>query len=240
MIEIGGLQKTTLIDYPGQIAATVFLCGCNFRCPFCYSRELVLPEEIKKQPKISEKEFFDFLKERKGLLGGIVICGGEPTIHQDLPDFIKKIKDLGYLVKLDTNGSNPEMLKQLIKEKLIDYIAMDVKAPKEKYDEAAGVKVNMRKIRESISILREEKVEFEFRTTVVPTIHTKEDIVKIAKWIRGDLSIGSGQGKYYLQNFRPEKTIDPKFEKVKPYSKDYLLEIKEEISQFFEVCQVRS
>ncbi len=232
MMEIGGLQKTTLIDYPGQIAATVFLCGCNFRCPFCYSRELVLPEEIKAQSKVSKKEFFDFLKKRKGLLGGIVICGGEPTIHQDLPDFIKKIKDLGYLVKLDTNGSNPKMLKQLIKEKLANYVAMDVKASKEKYDEAAGVKVDMRKIGESIGILKEKKVEFEFRTTVVPTIHIKEDIVKIVKWIE--------QGKYYLQNFRPEKTVDPKFEKVKPYSEDYLLEIKEEISQFFEVCQVRA
>ncbi len=233
MIEIGGLQKTTLIDYPGRLAATVFLCGCNFRCPFCYSRELVLPEEIKKQPKISEKEFFDFLKEKKGLLEGIVICGGEPTIHQDLPDFIKKIKDLGYLVKLDTNGSNPEMLKRLIGEKLIDYTAMDVKGPKEKYDEAAGVKVDMRKIGESMAILKEEKVGFEFRTTVVPTIHAKEDIVKIAKWI------GPAK-KYYLQSFRPEKTVDPKFEKVKPYPKDYLPEIKEEISQFFEVCQVRT
>ncbi len=233
MIEIGGLQKTTLIDYPGKVACTVFLCGCNFRCPFCYSKELVLPEEIKKQPRVSEKEFFDFLKERKGLLEGIVICGGEPTIHQDLPDFIKKIKDLGYLVKLDTNGSDSEMLKQLIKGKLIDYIAMDVKAPKEKYDQAAGVKVDMRKIEESVDVLKEKKVEFEFRTTVVPTIHAKEDIVKIAKWI-------GLTKKYYLQGFRPDKTVDPKFEKVKPYSKDYLSEIKEEISQFFEICKVRT
>ena len=232
MIEIGGLQKTTLIDYPGHIAATVFLIGCNFRCPFCYSSELVLPEKIKEQPRISEKEFFNFLEERKGLLEGIVICGGEPTIHKDLPDFIKKIKELGYLVKLDTNGFNPEMLKKLIDEKLIDYVAMDIKAPKEKYEIAIGVKVDIKKIEESIKILKEEKVDYEFRTTVVPAVHTKEDIIKIAKWIKP-------AKKYYLQNFRAEKTINPKFKQIKSYSKDFLLEIQREISQFFEICEVR-
>ena len=231
-MEIGGLQKLTLIDYPGRLAATVFLCGCNFRCPFCYSKELVLPEEIKKQPKIPEKDFFDFLKERKGMLEGVVICGGEPTIHQELPDFCEKIKKLGYLVKLDTNGSNPEMLKKLINEKLIDYVAMDIKAPKEKYSEVAGVKVDIKKIQESIDILKKGKVDYEFRTTVVPTILEKKDIFKIVQWIRPTK-------KYYLQNFRPEKTIDPKFEKIKPYPQEYLVEIQKIISPFFEICQVR-
>ena len=130
---IGGLQKTTLIDYPGKIAATVFLSGCNFLCPWCYSAELVLEEKIKLQPKISEKELFDFLKQRKGLLEGIVICGGEPTIQKDLPNFLEKIKNLGFLVKLDTNGSNPEMLEYLIKNKLVDYVAMDIKVPEKKH-----------------------------------------------------------------------------------------------------------
>ncbi len=231
-MEIGGLQKLTLIDYPGRIAATVFLIGCDFRCPFCYSPELVLPEKIKNQPRIPEKDFFDFLKERKKLLEGVVICGGEPTIHQELPVFCGKIKKLGYLVKLDTNGSNPEMLKRLIKEKLIDYVAMDIKAPREKYSEAAGVKVDIKKIEESIKILKNNKIDFEFRTTVVPTFHKKEDILKIAQWI------GPAK-KYYLQNFRPEKTINPKFEKIKPYSQEYLLEIQKTVSPFFEVCQVR-
>jgi pyruvate formate lyase activating enzyme len=250
-MEIGGLQKLTLIDYPGRLAATVFLCGCNFRCPFCYSKELVLPEKIKKQPRIPEKDFFDFLKERKGLLEGIVICGGEPTIHKDLPDFCEKIKKLGYLVKLDTNGSNPGMLKKLINEKLakrnslssltslprsgsslIDYVAMDIKAPKEKYSEAAGVKVNIKKIQESIDILKKGKVDYEFRTTIAPPILEKEDILKIVQWIRP-------AKKYYLQNFRAEKTIDPKFEKIKPYPQEYLVEIQKIISPFFEVCQVR-
>jgi len=232
MIEIGGLEKSTLIDYPGRIAATVFLMGCNFRCPFCYSSELVLPEKILKQPRIPEKVFFDFLKERQGLLDGMVICGGEPTLQKDLPGFIKKIKDLGYLVKLDTNGSNPEMLKRLMGQGLIDYVAMDVKSCKEKYDLAAGVKVDIKKIEESIETLKQGKTDYEFRTTVVPIVHTKEDILSLAKWL------GPAK-KYYLQNFRGEKTIDPKFENVKPYPKDFLLEIQKEISPFFEICQVR-
>ena len=229
---IGGLQKTTLIDYPGQVAATVFLCGCNFRCPFCYSSELVLPEKIKLQPQIQEKELFDFLKKRKGLLEGIVICGGEPTINPDLPDFIKEIKDLGYLVKLDTNGSNPEMLRKLIDEKLIDYVAMDIKAPKEKYNLAIGVKVNINDIEKSVKMLKEEKVDYEFRMTVVPTLHSKEDIIEIVKWIEP-------AKKFYLQNFRAEKTLNPEFEKIKPYSEEFLISIQKEISSYFEICEVR-
>lgn len=231
-MEIGGLQKLTLIDYPGRLAATIFLCGCNFRCPWCYSRELVLPEEIKKQPKISEKEVFHFLKEKRKLLEGVVICGGEPAIQKSLLKFIKKIKEIDYLIKLDTNGFYPEVLKKLINKKLIDYLAMDIKAPKEKYHRLAGARIEIEKIQESIDILKEGKVDYEFRTTVVPTFHTKEDIIKIAKWL-------SGAKKYYLQNFRPEKTIDPKFEKLKPYPNKYLLEIQEAIAPFFEVCQLR-
>ena len=242
-MEIGGLEKSTLIDYPAKVACTVFLIGCNFRCPFCYSAELVLPEKIKLQPRISEKEFFDFLKKRKSLLEGVVVCGGEPTLNKDLPDFIKKIKKLGYRVKLDTNGSNPEMLKELIKKKLLDYVAMDIKAPRgakfpipnsqfQKYDEATGVKADLNKIKKSIKIIKDSGIDYEFRMTVVPAIHAKKDIIQIAKEI-------SPAKKFYLQNFRPEKTINPKFEKIKPYSKDFLLEIKEEIAGFFDICEVR-
>lgn len=245
-MQIGGLQKTTLIDYPGCLAATVFLSGCNFRCPFCYSPELVLPEKIKKQlypPQvfakqkfrragILEKDFFQFLKEKKGLLEGICICGGEPTIHKDLPKFCKKIKKLNYLIKLDTNGSNPEMLKKLIKEKLIDYVAMDIKGPKKNYNKFTGVKVDIKKIQKSIDILMQNKIDFEFRSTIVPLMHEKKDIIEMAKWIKG-------AKKYYLQSFRPEKTIDPSFEKIKPYSQEFLLEIQKIISPFFEICHVR-
>ena len=230
MIQIGGLQKTTLIDYPQKLAATCFLIGCNFRCPWCYSKELVLPEEIEKQPRISKKDFFSFLEERKGFLEGIVLCGGEPTINKDLPEFCKEIKELGYLIKLDTNGSNPQMIKKLIGEKLIDYIAMDVKLPKEKYLEILGMDV--KNIEESIKILKNSKIDSEFRTTVVPTVLEKKDILEIAKWI-------SPAKKYYLQNYRAEKTIDSKFEKIKPYSQEYLLEIQKVISPLFEICQVR-
>lgn len=226
---IAGIQKTTLIDYPSKIAATVFLSGCNFKCPWCYSSELVLPEKIKKQPRISKEEFFSFLNQRKGLLDAIVLCGGEPTINKDLPDFVKEIKKLGFLVKLDTNGSNPKMLKQLIDEKLIDYIAMDIKLPKERYSE---VFLNIDDIQKSIDILKKDDIEYEFRSTVLPRVHTKKDILSMAKWI-------SGAKKYYLQNFKPEKTIDPKFEQAKSYSEEDLDDIKKEISSFFETCDIR-
>lgn len=235
---ICGLQKVTLIDFPGRVAATVFLCGCNFRCPWCYSKELVLPQNIEVQPKISEKQFFDFLKTRQTLLSGVVVCGGEPTIHKDLPQFIKKIKKMNFLVKLDTNGSNPGVLKKLIGDNLLDYVAMDIKQipnPKskiQKYDEATGIKVNLEKIRESVELIKSSGIDYEFRTTVVPGIHTKEDIIAIAKWL-------SPAKKYYLQNFRPEKTIDSAFEETKPYTLEYLLEIQKAVAPFFEVCQIR-
>jgi pyruvate formate lyase activating enzyme len=238
---IAGLQKTTLIDYPGKIACTVFLAGCNFRCSWCYSSELVLPEKIKKQPRISEKEFFKFLKGKRGLLDGVVLCGGEPTLNKDLPEFVRKIKKLGFLVKLDTNGSNPQMLKELIKKKLVDYIAMDVKASlkaksakrkAQNYERATRVKVNLKDIRKSIEIIKKSGVDYEFRTTVVPRIHMKEDIVQIARAL-------APARAYFLQSFRPEKTLNPVFLTVRPYSKDFLLEIKKEISRFFQICEVR-
>lgn len=222
----------TLIDYPGRLAATIFLSGCNFQCPWCYAAELVLPEKIKNQPKISEKELFSFLRGRKKLIDGVVLCGGEPTTEKELIPLIKKIKGMGFFVKLDTNGSNPDILKKLIDEKLIDYVAMDIKGPKDKYEKFSGVKIDVKKIQKSIDILKEGMVNYEFRTTVVPTLHEREDILEIAKWI-------SGAKKYYLQNFRSEKTINKNFEKIKPYSRDFLLEIQKSISPFFEICQIR-
>jgi len=232
---IAGLQKTTLIDYPGKIACIVFLVGCNFRCPWCYSSELVLPLKIIDQPRISEKEFFDFLRERKGLLDGVVICGGEPTINKDLPQFIEKIKKFGFLVKLDTNGSNPAMLKDLVKANLIDYVAMDIKIAEDNpvYQNLMIEGITIDNIKESVDFLKNESLDFEFRTTVVNTVHTKEDFMKIAKWI------GGKNIKYYLQNFRAEKTIDPEFEKIQPFKKDFLEEIVKEISPYFKDCKVR-
>ena len=237
-MKIGGLEHLTLIDYPGKVAATVFTTGCNFRCPYCYSSEIVIPEKIKNQPIIPEKEFFAFLDGRKGLLEGVVICGGEPTIHQDISDFIKKIKEKSFLVKLDTNGSNPKVLDNLIRGNLIDYVAMDIKGPKEKYGLMTGLNnqwsnVMMEKIERSVEILKSSNIDYEFRTTVVPDILKKEDILKIVDWIKP-------AKKYYLQNYRAEKTtIDPEFMKKKPYSEEFLLEIQKEISPFFDICKVR-
>jgi len=251
---IAGLQKTTLIDYPGKLACTVFLAVCNFRCPWCYSSELVLPEKIIKQPRIFEKEFFDFLRSRQGRLEGVVVCGGEPTVNKELPEFIRKIKNLGYFVKLDTNGSNPEMLKDLITQNLIDYVAMDIKGPmgrnfqfpisnfqsnpndkieKNAYRLSLGESVTLDEINKSVEILKRGDVDFEFRTTCVPGVHKKEDFLEIAKWI------GGPDVKYYLQNFRPEKTIDPNFEQTKPFSKEFLEQIAKGISPHFNLCQVR-
>ncbi len=230
---ISGIQKTTLIDYSDKVAATVFLSGCNFRCPWCYSAELVLPEKIKDQPILPEEKFFEFLRKRQGLLDAIVLCGGEPTINSELPEFIKKIKKLGFLVKLDTNGSNPEMLKSLIDDKLIDYVAMDIKLPKERYSEVFFSEIEIEDIQKSIDILKEHKIPFEFRTTVAPEALNKEALIQMANWIAGP------EVTYYLQNFRAEKTIDPKFEELKPYHESYLEEVVKEISSLFKICEVR-
>jgi pyruvate formate lyase activating enzyme len=238
---IGGLQKTTLIDYPGKVACTVFLAVCNFRCPWCYSSELVLPIKIAKQPRLSEKEFFDFLRQRQGLLDGIVVCGGEPTVNKDLPQFLQKIKNLGFAIKLDTNGSNPEMLKNLVNAKLVDYVAMDIKGPMGpnfqfsifNFQKILGEGVIFDKINESVEFLKKGNVDSEFRTTAVPGVHEKQDFLEIAKWI------GGKDVKYYLQNFVAQKTIDPCFLKIKPFPNQFLEEIAKEISPHFKTCQVR-
>lgn len=233
---IGGLQKVTLVDYPGKLACTVFLSGCNFRCPFCYSKELVLEEEIRNHPQISEDYFFDFLNEKRGTLEGCVICGGEPTIHGEaLVDFIRKIKKQAFLVKLDTNGTNPDIIKRLIDEKLIDYIAMDIKAPlvKEKYEEACGTPFEIEKIKESIAIIKASGVEYEFRTTVVPGIHTADDIINIANSI-------APANKYFIQRFRGEKgTINSKFELAVPFPDEFYSNIEDNVKSLFKVFRIR-
>jgi len=232
-MKIGGIQKFTLVDYPRKLGCTIFTAGCNFLCPFCHNSELVVPEKIKQLKLIPEEEVFSFLKERKKYLEGVCITGGEPTIHEDLPDFIKKIKEIGYLVKLDTNGSNPAMLQELIMARLINYVAMDLKAPKERYPEVVGREIDVSLIEESVKLLLNSNIDYEFRTTLVPNLLSKEDILKIAQWIKG-------AKKYYLQQFSGRKTIDPEFEKLKPYPDEYLLEIQKAISPLFETCQVRN
>lgn len=229
---IGGFQKLTLIDYPEKIACVIFLIGCNFRCPFCYSSELVLLEKIKNQPKISERDIFDFLKEKKGLIEGVVISGGEPTIHKNLLNFCKKIKELGYPIKLDTNGSNPDLLKDLIEKKLIDYIAMDIKASKEKYEEYSGVKIDIKKIEKSIKLLKEEKINYEFRTTLAPGLNYS-DSIKIVNWLKPTK-------KYFLQRFRTDKEIiNPDIKKLVSLKEEKIEKIIEGVKKEFEICKLR-
>jgi len=231
-MKFGGIQKLTLIDYPGKIATTLFVYGCNFKCRFCYNSDLVLSNPNTNKSFLSEEEIFSFLEERKGFLEGVVLCGGEPTIYPDLPDFTEKIKQMGYKVKLDTNGSNPEMLHYLIKKKLIDYVAMDIKAPKDKYPKVVQCKVSIEKIEKSITLLKESNLDYEFRTTVVPTLLEKDDIIQIAKWLKG-------AKKYVLQQFQPGNTVDPSFSNIKPYPEEYLVSIHQSIAFYFQSCEIR-
>ena len=236
-MKICGLQKTTLIDYPGKVAATIFLAGCNFRCPWCYAKELVFPELIAKQPEITQEELLAFLKDKQGLLEGVVICGGEPTLNPELPGLLKKIKDLGFSVKLDSNGSNPKMLKDLIEKKLIDYVAMDIKLPENRYSLVFGAPMSAEIIEHSILTLKNSDIDFEFRTTCAPGVHTPEDLARMAEWI-GKLIPGRPP-KYFLQNFRPERTIDPEFEKLRPFLPEFFARAQELIKPFVPDCRIR-
>ncbi len=228
---LGGLQKLTLIDYPGKLAATVFTVGCNFSCPFCHNPELVDGQKIKRQPRVSEKDFFKFLTSRQGKLEGVCITGGEPTIQPDLADFIRQIKALGFLVKLDTNGTNPNLVEKLLAEKLVDYIAMDIKTALEKYKEVVGRQVSLANIQRSVELTRQAP-DYEFRTTVLPALHTEKDILSIGRWLQGTK-------KYYLQQFRPHKTLDVAFEKEAPMEWEKLVNLKKSLEVFFDECGIR-
>ena len=226
---IKGLQKLTLIDYPGKIACTIFTFGCNFRCRYCHNPELVFDNGTK---PIEDREIFKFLSERKGFLDGVCVTGGEPTLHRDLPHFLAKIKGMNFLAKLDTNGTNPRMLKYLIDEDLLDYIAMDIKAPLERYEEVVRVKVNEENIKRSINLIKESGINYEFRTTVVPELLNKEDILAIGRWLQG-------AKRFYIQQFRGIKTLDKNFVSKKPYSEEELEEFCNILKPFVECCKVR-
>ncbi|MDP1759901.1 MAG: anaerobic ribonucleoside-triphosphate reductase activating protein [Candidatus Woesebacteria bacterium] len=221
---IGGLQKFSLIDYPGKISAVVFLSGCNFRCGFCHNPELVLPELLKIQSQIDEKDFLNFLKDRRGKLDGVCITGGEPTIWQDLPEFIAKIKDLGFLVKLDTNGTSSEMVKKVIDLNLVDHFAIDIKNSPEKYKESVNANVSIAEIEKTLKVIVARGIPLELRTTVVPELINKEDFVKIKEWLE-DLEVLEKVSLYAIQQFRPLKTLNKDFEKIKPYSEEELKEM---------------
>lgn len=198
-MKINGLNKTTLLDYPEHLAATIFTGGCNFRCPFCHNAGLVL--ETGKQPVIPEEEVISFLQKRKGILAGVCITGGEPTLQSDLKDFIRQVKEMGYLVKLDTNGYRSDVLKELLEEGLLDYVAMDIKTSPERYPVLTGVgKVDTDVICESVKLLQSNNIPYEFRTTVVKELHSKEDFVRIADWLAGSRTL-------YLQAYRDSENV---------------------------------
>ena len=192
-MRIAGLQNLTLLDYPGKVACTVFTPGCSFRCPFCHNPALVLPERARGE--IPEEDVLAFLKKRAGMLDGVCVSGGEPLLQRDLRNFLRQVKALGYAVKLDTNGSNPDLLGRLMDEGLLDYAAMDVKNTLAKYPETAGLPgLDLDAVVQSAELLMRERIPFEFRTTLVREFHTREDVLEIGRWLRG-------APRYFLQAF---------------------------------------
>ena len=229
MVLIKGLQKTCLIDFEPYTSCVVFLGGCDFRCGYCHNPDLVL--NFKEIDTIKEEEFFSFLDSRKKWLDGVVLSGGEPTIYKDLPKFISKIKEKGFLVKLDTNGYNPEMVEKVIGK--IDFISMDIKTSLDEYGDVIGFEPNINKIKKSINLIKNSKVDCEFRTTVVPGLVTLKNVVKIGELLKG-------AKRYTIQNFNPKgDMIETRFKNIKPYSKEALLEMKEAVSEYFDEVVIK-
>jgi len=231
MVLIKGLQKVSMIDYPGKVACTVFLPGCDFRCPFCHNPSLIFePDSL---PTMPTKEFFEFLESRKGWLDGVCVTGGEPLLSKNIPEFLRGIKDRGFLVKLDSNGSLPGKLQALFDDKLVDFIAMDIKASPERYSEAAGVRVNISSIQESINLIRSSGLPYEFRTTVIPRLHGRDDLLAIGEWLEGS-------DFYALQQFRPDfGTLDPEYAKEVAYKKSELQEFTDMLKPYFKKVVLR-
>ncbi|MBM4270578.1 MAG: anaerobic ribonucleoside-triphosphate reductase activating protein [Deltaproteobacteria bacterium] len=219
-MQIGALQKVSLIEYPGKICAVVFTQGCNFKCPYCHNPELVKPDLYGEC--LREDEILSFLEKRRGKLDAVNITGGEPTIQHDLIDFVKRVKKKGYLVKVDSNGSVPEVLKALIKGKEVDYIAMDIKGPLDKYNTITRSQIQEDVIKESIEIIMRSDVPYEFRTTVSKSLLGENDLLEIGNLIRN-------ARLYILQQFVPSKTLDKKFMKEETYSRKELESIAQKL-----------
>lgn len=211
-MRIAGFQKLTLLDYPGKVACILFTQGCNFKCPYCQNSGLICN---KNEQLINEEEIFSYLNKRKGVIDGVVISGGEPTVQSDLESFIKKTKDLGFLVKLDTNGSNPDLIEKLINNGLIDYIAMDIKNVLPLYIDVSFVKANIDKLKRSIEIIKKSSIDHEFRTTIIKNIHDIDKLNQICSYVDGD--------KMFLQNFEQSENVLGK--NLESFSKDELIEI---------------
>lgn len=241
-MKIAGLQKTTLVDYPGRVACTLFLFGCSFRCGFCYNASLVLGERAGKE-NFSEEYILDFLKKRKKYLEGVCITGGEPLMTLD-KDFVRNIKKMGYFVKIDTNGSFPLKLKEFIEEGLVDFVSMDVKTRREDYLKVAGVDVNIKNVEKSLKLISdaasEGKLEgYEFRTTIVRRFHDLKVLEEMGKWVSG--VIGRKVEKWALQGFRNEGDfVDKSFENEKRVGEEYIGDIKNGLEKFVEKMEVRA
>lgn len=222
-MKIGGLQKLTTLDYPDKLACIVFTAGCNMRCGFCHNPNLVLEKLIKKSTQISVDEVMSFLEERKGLLDAVVISGGEPTIQKGLYDFVAIVKKKGFMVKLDTNGTNPQIVKRLIDDKLIDYVAMDIKASEKKYKGLTKLKTTFNNILKTRDILMSSDINFEFRTTLIKGFHDKEELKRI-------LEICKDCPRYAMGTFRNEVVLDPNFRKYSGFSPS-------EMKEYVEIAQ---
>jgi pyruvate formate lyase activating enzyme len=233
-MKIRGLQKFTLLDYPEKLACTIFLFGCNFRCGFCHNPELVTQDS---NPEISKEEILNFLKKRQNQLEAVCITGGEPLLTLE-KDFLIEIKDLGYLIKLDTNGSFPEKLEELLEENLIDYVAMDLKNSKEKYSLTSGANVNLENIEKSIKLIVNSGVEYEFRTTIIPELHNEKDLENLGNWIFSLLE--KKPKKYYLQGFKNfGKFIDMNYKNVDDCQKEHLQNLKKISEKYFKKVEIR-
>ncbi|MFB3926155.1 MAG: anaerobic ribonucleoside-triphosphate reductase activating protein [Syntrophales bacterium] len=224
------MQRFSLIDYPGRICAIVFTRGCNFRCPYCHNPELVLPDAA--ESRVPENEFFSLLEKRRGKLDGVSITGGEPLLQPGMIPFVRQIKELGYCVKLDTNGSRPDILEEMIAERLLDFIAMDIKAPLEKYQDVVRSPVDTRQINRSISSIIRSGVDYEFRTTIVRSLLSEKDLLEIGRKIEGS-------ERYVLQKFLPAKTLDPSFLKDSCYSDEELQGIKKSLEKYIQSVYIR-
>ena len=222
-----GIQKTSLLDFPGHMAAILFTGGCNFNCPYCHNASLL---KAKKEDALDNEEIFSFLKKRASILEGIVITGGEPTIHKDLPDMIRKLKSFGYKIKLDTNGSNPAMLKKLLSEKLLDYVAMDVKAAFSEYEKTISASCDQTAIKESISLFMESDLPHEFRITCVRELQSPDSFHEIGHMLKG-------AGLCYLQNFKDSDAV--RFSGLHPFSEEGLKKAAEILQLYVHEVKIR-
>ena len=228
-MKIGGVQKVSLVDYPGKVAAALFTIGCNMRCGYCHNPELVLPERY--ADAIPEDDVLAFLAARVGKLEGLVISGGEPTMHDDLPDFAARVKELGYLIKLDTNGTHPRLVRSMIERGLLDFVAMDIKGPLEKYQQIAAYPVDIAAVQETIALLKQSSIGYEFRTTVVKSQLTPEDFEGIGQLVQG-------ASRYALQRFRPGRTLHPAFRHMTTYSDAEFAAIKQRMERYVDTCVI--